>query len=146
MLLILVLVFAEVVSRYAFHESRGFMEEFSKWSQIWIAYLMLGVVEKKRQHIVIDILPRRLSEKYRTVLLIVLDIITLLFCVLLFWSGVQTTQNWMALGYRSAIEIAVPMWAIVLCVPLGAIFLAFFSISNLDTDIRSLSMYKRGEN
>jgi TRAP-type C4-dicarboxylate transport system permease small subunit len=145
MLLILVLVFAEVVSRYVFHESRGFMEEFSKWSQIWITYLMLGVVEKKRQHIVVDILPRRLSEKYRTVLLIILDIVTLVFCILLFWSGVQTTQNWILLGYRSTMEWAFPMWIIVLCMPLGAIFLAFFSMVNLVNDSRSLSNYQRGK-
>ena len=69
-----ILVFVQVVAR-PFGEARAFMEEFSRWSQIWFAYLVLGVVEKGRSHIAIDILPRRLPERYKTGLLILLDMV-----------------------------------------------------------------------
>jgi TRAP-type C4-dicarboxylate transport system permease small subunit len=144
MLIMLALVFTEVVSRYAFHASRGFMEEFAKWSQIWIAYLMLGVVEKKHQHIAVDILPKRLPPVYRTILMIVIDIVTFVFCVLLFISGIQTILNWMSLGYISGTEFTVPMWTVVLCVPLGAVCLAFFSVRNLVADLGNLNKRELG--
>ena len=141
---ILTLVFAEVISRYVFGRSYGFMEEFSKWSQIWMAYLMLGVLEKTRGHIKIDILYTRLPKRYQTILFLVFDVITLIFCILLFWSGIETARNWRLLDYISSIEIAVPMWIIMLSAPLGAFLLAFFAIKNLIVDIRSFSTLRRG--
>lgn len=142
MILILALVFSEVVARYIFGQSYGFLEEFSKWSQIWFTYLMLGVIENRRRHIAIDILPRRLSGRYKTLLLIALDIVSLVFCVVLFWSGLEMVLVVKGLGEVTALAIRIPMWIVRLCVPLGAIFLAFFSINNLFTDIHSLAKYK----
>lgn len=141
MILILALVFSEVVARYLFGQSYGFMEEFSKWSQIWFGYLMLGVIENRRRHIAVDILPRRLSGGYKTLLLVVLDIISLVFCAVLFWSGLEFSLVVKGLGEVTALAISVPMWIVRLCVPLGTIFLAFFSIEHLVTDIRSLGKH-----
>lgn len=132
------LVFVQVVAR-PFGEGRAFMEEFSRWSQIWFVYLVLGVVERGRSHIAIDTLPRRLPERYKTALLILLDMVTLTFAILLFCSGVQSCQELMKIGYTSPTEVSTPMWIVRLCIPLGAAFLAFFSIEHLVRDIASLS-------
>lgn len=142
MILIMTLVFAEVVSRYVFAQSYGFMEEFSKWAQIWIAYLMLGVVEKGRGHITVDVLSRRMPERYQTAMFIVFDIITLVFCIVLFCSGVETSRNWKVLGYIS--NTGMPLWIVMLSAPLGAIFLAFFAIGHIIADIRSIGNAQKG--
>ena len=143
--LIIILIFTEVVSRYIFGQSHGFMEEFSKWSQIWITYLMLAVVEKGRRHITVDVLFRRLPTRYQTILLVTIDIITLFFAIALVWSGVEFCQIVKALDYTTALEISVPMWIVRLCVPIGGIFLAFFSFEHLISDIRSLDKRTEGE-
>jgi TRAP-type C4-dicarboxylate transport system permease small subunit len=142
MILIMILVFVEVVSRYVFGQSHGFMEEFSKWAQIWIAYLMLGVIEKGRQHITVDVLSRRMPKRYQTAMFIVLDIITLVFCVVLFFSGVETAINWRVLGYIS--NTGIPLWIVMLSAPLGAIFLAFFAIEHIIADFRSIGDAQKG--
>ena len=144
MIVITLLIFAEVVTRY-FGQSYGFMEEFSKWSQIWFVYLMLGVIEKARSHIAVDILPRKLPERYKTGLLVFWDIVTLTFAILLFWSGVRVCLRLMQMGVISGTGISIPLWIAWLCMPLGAIFLAFFSIEHLARDIPSLVKHKRGE-
>jgi TRAP-type C4-dicarboxylate transport system permease small subunit len=142
MIFIMTLVFAEVVSRYVFGQAYGFMEEFSKWSQIWIAYLMLGVIEKGRGHITVDVLSRRMPQRYQTAMFIVLDIITLVFCVVLFCSGTETARNWQVLGYIS--NTGIPLWIVMLSAPLGAIFLAFFAIGHIIKDIRSIGNAQKG--
>jgi len=142
MIAIAILVFAEVVSRF-FGQTRGFMEEFSKWAQVWFVYLMLGVIEKGRGHITVDILPRRVPERYKTGLLIVFDIVTLVFAILLFWSGVQVCQQLIQMGVPSGIGVTFPLWISRLCIPLGGIFLAFFSIEHLVRDIPSLGKQAR---
>ena len=138
LMLILALVFAEVVSRYIFGESLGFTNDFSTWSQVWLAYLMLGVIAKGRRHISIDILPRRLPDRYKPVLFLVFDVAILSFAIVLCWAGVRSILSIMALGLVSQTEIAVPLWIARLCIPLGAIFLAFFAIQHLAMDIVSL--------
>jgi TRAP-type C4-dicarboxylate transport system permease small subunit len=144
--LILVLVFTEVITRYVFHSSHGFMEAFSTWSQIWVAYLMVGIVAKQRGHIVVDVIPKILPKKTQVALLILLDIIAFVFCIFLFWSGIETAQNWRVLGYVSSVEIILPLWIIILCTPLGAIFFAFFSIENLAIDIQKLKQRTQEHN
>lgn len=138
LIIVLIFVFAEVITRYVFSNSYSFLEEFSKWSQIWIAYLMLGVVEKTRDHIKVDILYRKMDMKYQTPLLIVHDLIALAFCIVLFLSGAQAAQNWYFLGYQSTTEFIVPLWTVMLSAPLGAVILGFFVIEHIVTDIRSL--------
>lgn len=142
LILILVLVFSEVVSRYVFAASHGFMEEFSKWSQIWMAYLILGVIEKRRRHVGVDILPRRIPEKYRNILLIVTDAMALIFAAVLCWAGVGAIQLAHQLGLHSTTTVPTPMWIVRLCIPLGAVFLAFFSIEHLIIGIRSLGKHR----
>jgi C4-dicarboxylate transporter DctQ subunit len=145
LLLILAFVFGEVVSRYIFATSHGFMEEFSRWFQIWLAYLMIGVVEKRRRHIAVGILPSRLSGKYRTALMIVISMMNLIVSVVLCWAGIELIQLLRQTGVLSQTGIPTPMWIVRVCVPLGAICLAFFSIEHLVTDIRSLaSQYAQG--
>ena len=139
LLLILAFVFIQVISRYIFDASHGFMEEFSRWFQIWLAYLMIGVVEKRRRHIAIDILPSRLSGKFRIILMIVISIANLIFAIILFWAGIELTQLLRQTGVLSQTGIPTPMWIVRLCVPLGAIFLSFFCIEHLINDIRSLT-------
>lgn len=139
LLLILAFVFIQVISRYIFEASHGLMEEFSRWFQIWLAYLMIGVVEKRRRHIAIDILPSRLSGKLKIILMIVISIANLIFAIILFWAGIELTQLLRQTGVLSQTGIPTPMWIVRLCVPLGAIFLAFFCIEHLINDIRSLT-------
>lgn len=138
---IVVFIFVEVVSRYIFGECRAFMEEFSKWWQVWLTYLMLGVITKGRRHISIDILPRRLPERYKPILFLVFDIAILGFAIVLGWSGIQSTIQLKELWLVSATEIVIPMWIVRLCIPLGAMFLAFFSIERLAIDIVSLGKH-----
>lgn len=139
--LMMLAVFIEVVSRYLFERSHGFMEEFSKWSQIWIAYLMVGIVERARSHIKVDIFYNRLSPHKQTFLMIIFDFTTLVFAVLLFFSGTEAALNLYRLGYKATSGVPVPMWTVMLAAPIGAVFLAFFGVLNF---IESLKSFRQG--
>jgi TRAP-type C4-dicarboxylate transport system permease small subunit len=137
LILILVGVFTEVVSRYLLHQSHGFMEEFCKWSQIWIAYLMLGLVERSRGHIKVDILLNRISDRAKKPLLIIFDLICLVFAAALFFSGLASTQNLYVLGSKSTSGVPVPLWVPTLAAMVGALLLAFVSLNRLVEELRS---------
>lgn len=139
--LITVMIFVEVISRYVFGVSHGFLEEFSRWFCVCICYLMIGVIEKNRRHVRVDFLSTRLPERYQTLILVVTDIATLALCGFLCWSGIELAQSYRELGILSTTEIQIPLWIVRLSVPLGAAFLAFFSVEHLIGDICSLSKH-----
>lgn len=141
--MITILVFTEVVTRYFFGRTYGPLDEFSIWLQIWFVCLLLGVVEKQRRHIFVDILPGRLPQRYKPVWLIAADILTLIFVVIFFWSGVNVIQALIQAGaITMTTGFSLPEWIIRLSIPIGAIFLGFFAMEHLLADIRSLGKQK----
>ena len=140
---IALLIFTEVVSRYIFGESHAFVGEYSNWSMVWFTYLLLGAIERARGHITVDILPRRLPPRYKKVLLVVFDVVTLGFAIILLWSGVEVCLQWMQMGATSTSGIPMPLWVSRVCMPLGGVFLAFFAIEHLVKDIPSLGKQAR---
>lgn len=143
LILIVVCVFEEVISRYIFGEAHSFIVDFTTWSMIWITFLLVGLIAKTRDHVSVDILPNRIPYRYKNPLLIFIDIISLIFAILMCWAGAEHIQLVYQLGNRSTSAIPTPMWIVRLCVPLGGLFLAFFSIEHLVADIRSLIKRKR---
>ena len=61
---------------------------------------------------------------------------TLVISIALFFSGIENTRNWKVLGYIS--NPGIPLWIVMLSAPLGAVFLAFFAIEHIISDIRSI--------
>ena len=138
MLIIMVLVFAEVISRYVFGVSHEFVPAISSWCMVWMTYFMLGVILKARQHISVDVLPTRLPPKYRTPLLTFFDVISLIFAILLCYGGIEYDLMVKQSDIYAVTVQFIPMWIARICVPLGGIFLAFFSIEHLITDVQYL--------
>ena len=81
-----VIIFSAVVTRF-FGYSYDVVLEFGRWGYLWFVYLILGVLEKTRGHIGVDVLIRRFPERYRKGLLIFSDGVTFIFAVLLLFSG-----------------------------------------------------------
>lgn len=142
MISIAVLLFAEVISRYIFQASHEFADDLSVWLMVWLTYLMIGGVLKGRQHISVDTLPMNLPERHRTRLLIILDIMSLIFAIILCWGGIQYSQMVKQMNIVSAPVFDFPMWIVRLCLPIGGIILAFFSIERLTVGIYSLGKNK----
>lgn len=138
MILISVLVFGEVISRYIFQRSHDFVPFYTPWAMAWMVYFMLGVITKRRQHILVDILLNRLPERYRPLLLLVTDILSVFFAVLLCWASIKYLPMIRQLGVSSTTIIRIPTWIVMLCVPLGGIFFGLLSLERIFVDIQSL--------
>ena len=144
-LIIMVLVFAEVISRYVFGLSHEFVPAISSWCMVWMTYFMLGVILKARQHISIDILPTRVPPKYRTPLLTFFDVVSLIFAILLCYGGIQYDLMVRQSDIYAVTVQFIPMWIVRICVPLGGVFLAFFSIEHLISDLQYLMKCSKEE-
>lgn len=80
----LVLVFGNVVLRYAFNSGISVSEELSRWLFVWMIFLGSLVALKDRAHMGFDSLVRRLPPGGKRICLVVGHVLMLYICWLIF--------------------------------------------------------------
>ncbi|MET0125088.1 TRAP transporter small permease [Pseudomonas caspiana] len=84
MIAMLVLVFGNVVLRYAFNSGISVSEELSRWLFVWMIFLGSLVALKERAHMGFDSLVRRLPAGGKRFCLVVGHVLMLYICWLVF--------------------------------------------------------------
>jgi TRAP-type C4-dicarboxylate transport system permease small subunit len=90
-----VLVFGNVVLRYAFNSGIAVSEELSRWLFVWLTFLGGVIGLREHAHLGTDMLVGRLGPRGKKACLVVAYLLMLLICWML-WSGSleQTKINW----------------------------------------------------
>jgi TRAP-type transport system small permease protein len=84
--LMVVLVFGNVVLRYAFNSGITVSEELSRWLFVWLTFVGAVLALRDHKHLGVDSLVSRLSPLGKKVCFIASNIL-MLFCVWLFFKG-----------------------------------------------------------
>jgi TRAP-type transport system small permease protein len=138
MVVLMIAVFVEVVSRYIFHTSFDFIQDISTWLMIWLTYLVAGVLIKYRQHIDVNVGQDKLNKKIYLPMLVLSDIACLAFGVLLAIASIQHIGLVKEAVITSVTTLKVPMWTVKICLPLGGTIMAIFSLGALGKDVANL--------
>ena len=116
--IMVVLVFGNVVLRYAFDSGITVSEEMSRWLFVWMTFLGAVVAVKERGHLGTDMLVSRLPRGGKKFCLVVGHVMMIYVCWLLFRGSLEQTKiNWdveapvtgasVAIFYASGIFFAV---------------------------------------
>jgi TRAP-type C4-dicarboxylate transport system permease small subunit len=84
MVAMIVLVFGNVVLRYAFNSGISVSEELSRWFFVWMIFLGSLVALKERAHMGLDSLLRRLPPRGQRICLVIGHVLMLYVCWLVF--------------------------------------------------------------
>lgn len=87
-----VVVLVEVIRRYVFSSSSSWGEETARYAFVFLVYIAVAQVAKNRDHIRIDIVPRRLGPKGRFILYLYFDLLYLVLCGFVFFYSVKMLQ------------------------------------------------------
>ena len=108
LLLMVVLVFGNVVLRYAFNSGWAVSEEVSRWLFVWITFLGAIVAMREHQHLGTDMLVSRLPPAGKKACLVVSLVLMLYVCWLLFAGSLaQTKINWEVTAPSSGASVAI---------------------------------------
>ena len=108
LLLMVILVFGNVVLRYAFNSGWAVSEEVSRWLFVWVTFLGGVVAMREHQHLGTDMLVSRLPSAGKKACLIVSLVLMLYVCWLLFSGSLQQTQiNWDVTAPSSGASVAI---------------------------------------
>jgi TRAP-type transport system small permease protein len=94
LLAMVVMVFGNVVLRYAFNSGITVSEELSRWAFVWLTFLGAVVGLHERAHLGTDVLVSRLGPQARRLCLVVGQVVMLGITIAIFrGSWVQTSIN-----------------------------------------------------
>jgi TRAP-type C4-dicarboxylate transport system permease small subunit len=89
----IVIIWFGVLERYFLELGVTWTEELSRYVMIWAALLAVSCGAYYREHIGLELVLQRLSQKVGRYLVFALDIISLLFFVFLTYYGIGMTQS-----------------------------------------------------
>lgn len=110
--LMVVLVFGNVVLRYAFNSGIAISEELSRWLFVWVTFMGAVVALRERGHLGTDILVSRLGVYGKKICLGVSYVAMLAICAVVFkgaWE--QTKINWSSTS--AAMEVSMGFFFVV---------------------------------
>lgn len=106
--LMVVLVFTNVVLRYAFNSGIAISEELSRWLFVWLTFLGAIVALNERAHLGTDTLVSRLSAPGKKICVALGHCLMLLVCWLLFKGALdQVRINWTTTSAAMEVSMAI---------------------------------------
>lgn len=118
MIVMVVLIFVQVFTRYVLSDSLGWTEEASRYLFIWLIFLSIGIAFVDKKHISIDILLDILPAFAQKIILQIGYLILMVLSVFLFMQGMELVENLQQFSQKSS-TLQIPMWIIYLSLPVG---------------------------
>lgn len=125
--LMLVTVYA-VVARYAFRSPSIFAMEISTYMLLVVAWYAVGWVHLENRHVGMEALTVKFSQRGRRWADRLSQVVILVFCGVLLWSGGKVVLTALARNYRSASLLKFPLWVAYLAIPVGALLLGLIAL------------------
>ncbi|TDN95440.1 TRAP-type C4-dicarboxylate transport system permease small subunit [Salegentibacter sp. 24] len=121
----------QVFSRYILQASSSFTEEIARYLLIWIGILGAAYVAGQQQHLSIDILAPKLSQKNRIKLRMGINLLIILFCLLVLVIG---GSNLVYLNYllgQTSAALNIPLGAVYTVIPISGVLVIIYKVNEL---------------
>lgn len=114
-------------------------EEVANYSFIWSVFMGAAVMLNRKEHFSFDFFLQKLKGVSKTILLIVIDTIVLLFAAALFYYGIEAVKNFW--NYNWVSLPALKMGYVWISIPIAGLTMAIYSLNHLISSFKEL---KRG--
>lgn len=133
MLVMVVVITAQVISRYVFGNPFTWSEELGRYTFVWMSFLGMAAGMKYGSHIALDVLEKKLNGVSQKTLVLFNNLLLTVFGVLLTYSGFMLFE----VGSRqTSPSLGLPMQFVYLVIPISGIILLYFVISNMIQGLR----------
>lgn len=117
-----VVVFAQVVFRYAGISSPPWTEEFARFNFIWLTFMGAAAVFRRKGHLIIDTLAMLLPPRVNRILNVPVQFMISALLLILIIKGIELCRSgW----FTRASTMNIPLTVIYLSVPVSAALMLF---------------------
>jgi TRAP-type C4-dicarboxylate transport system permease small subunit len=113
------IIIYEVIARYVFTKPTIWVEEMSRFLQIWATYLAAAYALKNRHLITIRVIQDKLPGGFRQVTEFFSLSVIALFSLIAIWHGSHTVLESIRIGRASSTMLSVPLWMTEIAIPIG---------------------------
>ena len=141
LIVMVILSFIQVVSRYIFQYSFPWIEETTRYLMIWLTYIGTAYVCAIHQHISVDVLPEYLKKKhinydvFINMVLFLFTVIFLLICFKFISQGMKSNQ------LTPATQI--PKWTMHSSMAIGSVLAVFHLLYSIAEAFRKKGVTDR---
>lgn len=125
-------------SRFAFNNPHSNLIELSAYGLVFIAFLAAPWLLQERKHINVDIVVNALSQRGKTIMSIVTDIMGFTICIVVFYYSFIATLNSYTQNIRIMDSMQTPQFLLIISLPIGTFFLALQYVRNFRQDLSTL--------
>lgn len=125
------LLLAIIVLREFFGISYDFLVDTTVWLTIWSMLLLTGPLFGEGGHIAIKALLQRIPGRFRLTVEFFNALCTLVFVTIVTYGGVLLIHTLYSQHQVYPRYIAIPMWMVQICVPIGLLLFAVYAIAEL---------------
>ncbi|WP_203258504.1 TRAP transporter small permease [Hyunsoonleella ulvae] len=124
-------VLFQVFSRYVLKASFSWTEELARFSLIWMSILGAAYLNAKREHLSMDFLYRKFSDKTKKKVSILIEVFIFLFAlIVMVIGGLNLVYTTLHLGQLSG-TLRIPLGYIYAILPFSGLLIMWFSIIHI---------------
>lgn len=134
-LVLSVVTFLQVITRFIFKSPIAWGQDVIRLSFIYLVFWGGAYCVKQKEHLNIDILLTSVSSQARKVIEFLINIVLILFFIFLIYYGFVFTKTGVS---QKAPYLPIPMSVYYLSLPTAAIYMVYYEIMEVVSQIKSL--------
>lgn len=140
-IVMVVVIFVQVLARYAFNNSLSWTEELARFLFVWASWIGISYGEKRSEHITITMVKNKLKGKAELIFIIIGNLFTLSILFVLLVKGIEITEKINAMASTTS-ALHMPKWIMYSSVPTSCFLMSVRVIKGM---LMSILGYKGGE-
>jgi TRAP-type C4-dicarboxylate transport system permease small subunit len=135
LVVMLVVIGTDIVTRSLFNFSFEISDELGGYMLVVMTFVSLPVCQISDSFHHVELVQSRLSPFGRAVSRVIFDVLSLAFCLLLFWQLVRFELSSFRFGDQAPTYLATPLWIPRIAMAIGAAALCFSMLRTLVADV-----------
>ncbi|MCY4171058.1 MAG: TRAP transporter small permease [Bacteroidetes bacterium] len=128
----------QVFTRFVLDNPSSWTEELARYLMIWVGLIGAAYAAGRRLHLSLDLLPTALTGRRLHTLRIIIESLIIIFALsALVAGGLRLVWVMLALGQTSA-SLQLPLGYVYIAVPLSGVFIAWYAVLDLISEIKKL--------
>ncbi len=143
MSVMLVIIFAQVVTRYLFGYTPEWSEELARFLFVWVVFLGSALIMGESGHLAVQFLPDKFKgTAFGTVLDVIINISGYVFIILLLTQGWKMTS---IMTFQRAPGLDIPMSWVYVIIPVSCVLMLLYLLKETLRIIKTVAGRKTGQ-
>lgn len=125
LLLVLIMIFvcAEVVTRYIFNRPLGWVTEIGSYVLLYVTFLVAAWVLRGEGHVAMDTITNLFRPRTQSLIKVLTSAVSAFVCLVLAWFGLKVSWDLFQAGYFTPTMLELPKWFLTAIIFLGSLLL-----------------------